>query len=127
MTSPLACRNVSSSKNSNVRLTRKSSALAHANHRRVTGFKRNNQGGGAPTTAHTGSGDAPHRLAAFSLESLGQGTSYGTGGRDDNGPSEVVGVLEEIEEIPHMPRLAEVVPFVAEAYRAGLVAPEQEN
>lgn len=82
---------------------------------------------GPPTAAHSGLGDAPRRLAAFSFESLGQGTSYGTGHHDDDEPSVVVGVLEEIEEIPRAPQLAEKIPFVGEAYRAGLVAHEQEN
>lgn len=49
------------------------------------------------------------------------------GHRDDDEPGVVVGVVEEIKEIPRVPQLAEEVPFVGEAYRAGLVAPKQEN
>lgn len=80
--------------------------------------------GGAPTAARPSSGGALRRLEAFSFGSLGQGTSYGAGGRNDDEPGEVVGV---IEEIPRMLQLAEEVPFVGEAFQAGLVAPEQET
>lgn len=79
------------------------------------------------SAAHQGSGSAPRRPATFSFESLGQGTSYGAGRRDDEEPLVVVGVVEEIEEIPQMPQLAEEVPFVGEAFRARLVAPDQSD
>lgn len=63
----------------------------------------------------------------LSFETLGQGTSYNIGGRNNDEPSVVVFVVEEIEEIQRMPQLAEEVLFVGEAFRAGLVAPEQDN
>lgn len=85
------------------------------------------RGEGLPTAAQPGSGGAPRRPPAFSFESLGQGTSYGARGRGDDEPSVVVGVIEEIEEIPQMPKLSEEIPFVGDAVRAGLLAPEQDN
>lgn len=124
--SPHASRGVDSDGNNSTSLTRSSSAPA-AYYRNAAGFTHWSQGGGPPTAAHLGSGGASCRSAAFSFELLGQGMTYGAGGRDDDEPREVVGVVEEIEEIPQMPQLAEVVPFVGEAFRAGLVAPEQEN
>lgn len=58
---------------------------------------------------------------------LGQGTSYDAERHDDDESSVVFGVIEEIEEIPRMPQLPEEVPFVGDAYRAGLVAPDLGN
>lgn len=40
---------------------------------------------------------------------------------------EKVGGVEEIEEISRVPPLAEDIPFVGEAFRAGLVAPDDED
>lgn len=51
--------------------------------------------------------------APFSLESLGQGTSRGAGAVGGDEPGVVVGVLEEVEEIPRpdVPEEDELWPF----------------
>lgn len=66
------------------------------------------QGGRGPCLQHTRARVALRIGRRRSLLSRwGQGTSYGTGKRDDEEPSVVVGMVEEIEEIPRMPQLAE--------------------
>lgn len=52
---------------------------------------------------------------------------YDARGRIDDEPGVVVGIIQEIKEIPRMPQLPEEIPFVGAAFRAGLVASEQDN
>lgn len=52
---------------------------------------------------------------------------YGADQHEDEETEVVVGVVEEVEQIPRMLQLEDEAPFVREAYRVGLVNPEPED